>query len=312
MPNVLIKCTHCGRDISVADSSLGQQVRCPSCRKLFPAAAQPVGAGIGAAPAPAHAAPAHAGAPAHPAPRGPGAPAQRPGSGSSGQGNHPKPNSPSAQGVAPRPGAAPGAHPAHLARSAAASLHAQVGGGKGHLQAACRPLLEAVSLAARAHKNQMRKDDKTPYMAHPFRVMLIVRHIFGIEDPHTLMAAVLHDTLEDTTTDWDDLHAFGEEVGNFVATLTKDKRRPEPKREEIYKAALSKSPPQVQICKLADVFDNLMDSTHLRPDHKAKSLQRARDYLAAIGSELHDAARRPHEIVSQLLAEIESTKAASG
>ena len=310
MPNVLIKCTHCGRDISVADSSLGQQVRCPSCRKLFPAAAQPVGAGIGAS-----AAPAHAPAPAHAAPRGPGAPAQRPASGSSGQGIVPKPNSPSAQGVVPRPGAVPGVHPAHAAhgRSAAASLHAQVaGGGKGHLQAACRPLLEAVSLAARAHKNQMRKDDKTPYMAHPFRVMLIVRHIFGIEDPHTLMAAVLHDTLEDTTTDWDDLHGFGEDVGNFVATLTKDKRRPEPKREEIYKAALSKSPPQVQICKLADVFDNLMDSTHLRPDHKAKSLQRARDYLAAMGSELHDAARKPHEIVSQLLAEIESSKAASG
>jgi hypothetical protein len=312
MPNVLIKCTHCGRDISVADSSIGQQVRCPSCRKLFPAAAQPVGAGIGAP-----AAAGHAAAPAHAAQRGPGAPAQRPAAGSSGQGTVPNPVRPSAQGVA-RPGAAPAgahapAHAAHAGRSAAASLHAQVaGGGKGHLQAACRPLLEAVSLAARAHKNQMRKDDKTPYVAHPFRVMLIVRHIFGIEDPHTLMAAALHDTLEDTTTDWDDLHAFGEEVGNFVATLTKDKRRPEAKREEIYKAALSKSPPQVQICKLADIFDNLMDSTHLRPDHKAKSLQRARDYLAAMGTELHDAARKPHEIVSQLLAEIESNKAASG
>lgn len=300
MPNVLIKCTHCSKDISVADTSIGQQVRCPACRKLFPASApQPVGAGVGAA------------APAHAAHRGPGSPVQRPAQGSS-QGNVPKPSGPSAQGVAARPVPAAAGHPAHVARNAAASLHPHAGGGKGALQNAYRPLLEAVSVAARAHKNQTRKDDKTPYIAHPFRVMFIVRQFFGIDDPHTLMAAVLHDTLEDTTTDWDDLHVFGEEVGNLVATLTKDKRRPEAKREEIYKAALGKSPPQVQVCKLADIFDNLMDSTHLRPDQRAKSLQRARDYLAAIGAEMHEVARKPHEIVSQLLAEIESSKPASG
>ena len=45
-----------------------------------------------------------------------------------------------------------------------------------------RPLLEAVSFAARAHQGQMRKDGKTPYASHVFRVCLILRHVFGIDD----------------------------------------------------------------------------------------------------------------------------------
>ena len=61
-----------------------------------------------------------------------------------------------------------------------------------------RTLLEAVSFAARAHRHQLRKDGETPYVAHPFRVCLIVRHIFGIDDPAFLSAALLHDTIEDT------------------------------------------------------------------------------------------------------------------
>jgi guanosine-3',5'-bis(diphosphate) 3'-pyrophosphohydrolase len=44
-------------------------------------------------------------------------------------------------------------------------------------------LLEAASFAARAHRAQVRKDGETPYVAHVFRVCLIVRHVFGIDDP---------------------------------------------------------------------------------------------------------------------------------
>lgn len=64
---------------------------------------------------------------------------------------------------------------------------------------------EAASFAARAHRHQVRKDGRTPYTAHPFRVCLVVRHVFGHDDPRMLQAALLHDTIEDTTTDYDDL-----------------------------------------------------------------------------------------------------------
>src|SRR4051794_12005694 len=96
-----------------------------------------------------------------------------------------------------------------------------------------RPLLEAASFAARAHRDQIRKDGQTPYIAHPFRVALIVRHIFGIEDGTALSAALLHDTIEDTKTDRDDLiEQFGSEVATWVATLSKDKRLPDETREQ--------------------------------------------------------------------------------
>src|SRR5262249_1412370 len=108
--------------------------------------------------------------------------------------------SPSAQGTVPRPGAGQAPPPA-AAPPAPAAAHRPHHGGS--LQGNYRPLLESLSLAARAHHHQVRKDEKTPYVSHVFRVVLIIRHVFGIDDSHTLIAAALHDTLEDTVTDWD-------------------------------------------------------------------------------------------------------------
>jgi len=285
----MTRCTFCSKETSVPDGTpAGSDIRCPSCRKLFKmtGAAQPIGAGAAVS--------ARVGAPAGPAGPRPAAPTA-PGVG-------PRPTSPSAQGTAPRPNAA-AAPPAPAPKPPSAPGAAPRPAGS--VQAAYRPLLEAVSLAARAHKNQLRKDDKTPYISHPFRVLLIARHVFGIDDAHTLIAAALHDTLEDTTTDWDDIGHYGEDVGNYVAVLTKDKRRPEAKREEIYKSALTNAPWQVQICKLADIFDNLMDANNQPAAQKNKSLARARDYLAALGTDLKEPAKAAHGIVMQLLGEIE-------
>src|SRR5205823_13691949 len=67
--------------------------------------------------------------------------------------------------------------------------------------------------------------------------LTIASLLFGIRDPKVLAAAVLHDTIEDTTTDYDDLaERFGKDVADWVASLTKDMRRPEDEREEEYRA----------------------------------------------------------------------------
>jgi guanosine-3',5'-bis(diphosphate) 3'-pyrophosphohydrolase len=176
------------------------------------------------------------------------------------------------------------------------------------LQQTYRPLLEAVAFAARAHRHQIRKDGKTPYASHVFRVCLVLRHVFGVEDPRALAAAVLHDTVEDTTTDFDDLaEQFGPDVAGWVALLTKDKRLPEPEREEAYMAGILRCPAwQVRVCKLADIFDNLMDSRHTAADQRQKVLDRSREYLQTLGRDLPDQARRPHEIVNGLLRELEA------
>jgi guanosine-3',5'-bis(diphosphate) 3'-pyrophosphohydrolase len=175
------------------------------------------------------------------------------------------------------------------------------------LEPSCRLLLEAIAFAARAHRHQVRKDNQTPYASHAFRVCLVLRDVFGVEDRLALTAAVLHDTIEDTTTDYDDLaERFGAAVAGWVAALTKDKRLPEPAREEAYCRQFAQAPWQVQVCKLADIFDNLMDLGHLRPDGRTWALARMRAYLDALRPHLAEQAKRPWEIVNRLLAEAEA------
>jgi guanosine-3',5'-bis(diphosphate) 3'-pyrophosphohydrolase len=167
-----------------------------------------------------------------------------------------------------------------------------------------RSLLEAASFAARAHRHQLRKDGLTPYAAHPFRVCLIVRHLFGIDDPEVLTAALLHDTIEDTTTDFDDLEErFGARVAGWVAGLSKDTRLPDDEREAAYMATLAGAGPAVKVVKLADIFDNLTDSRHLSPGARQRTAERSRKYLSALETNLPDVARAPLELIRQLLAE---------
>jgi guanosine-3',5'-bis(diphosphate) 3'-pyrophosphohydrolase len=167
-------------------------------------------------------------------------------------------------------------------------------------------LLQAVAFAARAHRHQIRKDGATPYVSHVFRACLTVRHVFGIADPRVLAAAVLHDTIEDTTTDFDDLKEhFGAEVAGWVALLSKDKRLEEGPRETAYKAGLAAAPWQVQVCKLADVRDNLLDCVTSR--QRERTIRRSREYLDALRSGLKVEARAAFELVERLLAGLEQS-----
>lgn len=144
-------------------------------------------------------------------------------------------------------------------------------------------VLAAVSFAARVHRHQLRKDGRTPYVAHPLRVALIVRHLFGCGDEPVLAAAVLHDCLEDTDTDYDDLAAaFGEQVARWVAALSKDCRLPEEQREAAYCQQLQAADWQVHLLKLADMYDNLTDSAHLEPSRRGKVVHKVRRYLEAL------------------------------
>jgi guanosine-3',5'-bis(diphosphate) 3'-pyrophosphohydrolase len=174
-------------------------------------------------------------------------------------------------------------------------------------------LLQAASFASRAHRHQMRKDGQTPYVSHPFRVCLVVRDLFGFADLHMQMVAILHDTIEDTNTDFDDLaEAFGTEVASWAAALSKDKRLPEGRRETAYVRALRKAPWQVQVCKLADVVDNLLDLPQLPRDRQSHSLQRAEGYYEALEQDAAPELRRPLAIAAQVLAQARQIVASSG
>ena len=125
----------------------------------------------------------------------------------------------------------------------------------------------AAAFAARAHRVHARRDGRTPYVAHLVRVALSLPVVFGCDDPEALAIALLHDTIEDTTTDYEDLHeAFGAIVADGVAALTKDAALPEADREEHAQARLLAGDWRARLVRLGDQLDNLQDFDRDDPD----------------------------------------------
>jgi guanosine-3',5'-bis(diphosphate) 3'-pyrophosphohydrolase len=168
----------------------------------------------------------------------------------------------------------------------------------------------AAAMAARAHRDQLRKDDRTPYVAHPFRVALTVAVLFGCTDETVLAAAVLHDIIEDSTIDYDDLlESAGPEVADLVAALSKDPRLVEPEREVAYDRQLADAPTAARLIKLADVWDNLQDAE--TADSRRKLLGKARRALdlAAGEAELERACDLVRALVERVERETEQGEA---
>ncbi len=169
-------------------------------------------------------------------------------------------------------------------------------------------VLRAASFAARKHHGQTRADNQTPYFSHVARVTLILTHVFGVQDEEILTAALLHDTLEDTATDYDELAGlFGERVANAVVLLTKNVMLPKKEREEDYIRRLRKAPEDVMIAKMADLYDNLTDRIHSPKLRKTAST--AERLLGEFGARLMTPTGfAAHEKLSLLLDEVKSLK----
>lgn len=171
-------------------------------------------------------------------------------------------------------------------------------------------VFEAAAFAARAHRHQLRKDKDTPYFSHPVRVCLVVRQVFGFDDPRMLAAALLHDTIEDTTTDYDDLiKRFDPVVANWVAALSKDTRMPEEEREEAYHQQLAAADWQAKVVKLADQYDNLSDCAYLDAAGQKKTAGKVRGYVEAVRDGLPPAGEAALRLILQKLDEFEARAA---
>jgi GTP pyrophosphokinase len=155
----------------------------------------------------------------------------------------------------------------------------------------------AIEFAKKAHAGHYRFDGTTPYFAHLDRVAKRL-HDFGLHDPAAICIAYLHDTIEDTRTDYDDLsREFGDWVACSVVTLTKDKRLPEPHREREYYGNLEYASDEVLAVKLADTLDNYLDA----PRVKNKALVKVRRVLTICAG--RDSLDRACCVAADLLAE---------
>ena len=143
-------------------------------------------------------------------------------------------------------------------------------------EAPSETFLTAVSYMSTMHAGQLRKDGETPYASHPMRVAAILMLGFGVDDAEILTAGVLHDVMEDTLADFDEVEErFGQKVALYVAALSKDKRLPEAERERKYMEQLIAAPLAVKLCKLADSYDNLLNSEGLSKKQQMKAIRKA-------------------------------------
>ena len=139
-------------------------------------------------------------------------------------------------------------------------------------------LLQALSFAADRHRNQKRKnEDRSPYINHPIQVAQYLAEQ-GVTDAVTLVAAVLHDTIEDTETTGEELESrFGPEVRSVVEEVTDDKSLRKEVRKNLQVEHAPSLSERAKLVKLADKIANVTDVTHSPPVDWP--LERRREYL---------------------------------
>jgi guanosine-3',5'-bis(diphosphate) 3'-pyrophosphohydrolase len=140
-------------------------------------------------------------------------------------------------------------------------------------------LLKAARFSAEKHRSQRRKGgDALPYINHPIEVAYLLANVGGITDLKTLVAAVLHDTVEDTGATFEELEAlFGQEVRALVAELTDDKKLPKAERKRLQIEHASRMSAGAKAIKIADKICNVRDVAHNPP--AGWSVEARRQYL---------------------------------
>ncbi|MBM9467027.1 bifunctional (p)ppGpp synthetase/guanosine-3',5'-bis(diphosphate) 3'-pyrophosphohydrolase [Nakamurella sp. YIM 132084] len=157
-----------------------------------------------------------------------------------------------------------------------------------HPKADVRVLQQAYDVAEKAHAGQFRRSGD-PYITHPLAVATILADL-GM-DTTTLVAALLHDTVEDTDYSLAELSRdFGDEVQhlvNGVTKLDKVKYGSATEAETIRKMIIAMAQdPRVLVIKLADRLHNMRTMRFLPPDKQARKARETLEVLAPLAHRL--------------------------
>ena len=149
---------------------------------------------------------------------------------------------------------------------------------------------EAFLLARKAHEGQWRHTGD-PYITHPIAVALILAQMRM--DPQTIMAAIMHDVIEDTPVKKNDLEEkFGKEVADLVDGVTKltqieFESRAQAQAENFRKMVMAMARDiRVILVKLADRLHNMRTLGHLPPDKRRRVAKETLEIFAPIANRL--------------------------
>jgi guanosine-3',5'-bis(diphosphate) 3'-pyrophosphohydrolase len=147
----------------------------------------------------------------------------------------------------------------------------------GDQEGSAKPFWRALSFAVDAHSDQKRKSGE-PYVSHPCLVARILVEELGVDDPETLAAAVLHDTVEDVPEVTSELigELFGRNVENIVDGCTKIANFSGDRQSfyaMVHKKLFSGAAARVEVMlvKLADRLHNLRTMGAM-PKHKRQKI----------------------------------------
>ena len=127
---------------------------------------------------------------------------------------------------------------------------------------------EAASFAAKKHIGQTRKGkDEAPYINHPLEVVNLLVNLGKVNDYNTLIAALLHDTVEDTDATEDEItEKFGEKIASIVMEVTDDKSLPKAERKQKQVEHAPHLSFEAKQLKLCDKISNITDVMKNPPD----------------------------------------------
>ncbi|MBT4429507.1 MAG: bifunctional (p)ppGpp synthetase/guanosine-3',5'-bis(diphosphate) 3'-pyrophosphohydrolase [Nitrospinaceae bacterium] len=151
-------------------------------------------------------------------------------------------------------------------------------------------ITRAYIYTAKVHRGQSRVSGE-PYISHPLevsRVLAIMR-----QDPDTVAAGMLHDTVEDTSASIDEIvELFGTHVGELVDGVTKlaklDNSNPQARQAENYRKMLVAMSHDIRVIliKLADRLHNAMTLEFLPPERRERIARETAQIYAPLANRL--------------------------
>jgi (p)ppGpp synthase/HD superfamily hydrolase len=148
------------------------------------------------------------------------------------------------------------------------------------MEAGLLRVLRAAEMAARWHVAQRRKGDaQEPYINHLLEVAQLVGEATAGRDPELVIAALLHDAIEDCEIAPATIEAeFGADVRALVQAVTDDKTLPKATRKQLQVDHAPGKPRRAKLLKLADKTSNLRAMAESPP--ASWPVARRLDYVA--------------------------------